>query len=211
MGQIGTGNTSDQHSFVQVIPSGVTAISANFASLAIVNGKVFFTGDGYALGQSNVSTWTDTGLSATMIRAGHTDFYAVSNGTLFITGTGSAGEFGLGNYNHHFTWTTTGKTAQYIDGGNNFSVYLNNGILYSTGRDMEYQLGRGETGGGINSFGAATGQGASNVAAVSTGANFTLILKNDGKVYGVGYNSFGALGTGSSGNVLSSWTAAQYP
>lgn len=137
--------------------------------------------------------------------------YAVSGGTLFGTGWNDHGQLGVvnSNSNFYYSWATTGKTPQYIYGANAFAFYISGGTLYSIGWNSHGELGRnGTTNSG--SFGAAEGQGSSDVVAVTGGDAHTLILKKNGKVYARGDNYMGALGYNSNSDSYNAWVDVQY-
>ena len=215
-GELGTGDTTNRTTFVQVIDSGATAIAGSSGcAFAIVDGKLWATGktDGQGVGGGAKRTsWTNTNFSATMISSSsRPSSYAVSGGTLFGTGWNDHGQLGVvnSNSNFYYSWATTGKTPQYIYGANAFAFYISGGTLYSIGWNSHGELGRnGTTNSG--SFGAAEGQGSSDVVAVTGGDAHTLILKKNGKVYARGDNYMGALGYNSNSDSYTAWVDVQY-
>ena len=212
-GQLGTETLDDKKSFVQVIPRGATAIAASYyTALALVDGSVYGTGNIKHLGfATDSSAWRELGLLATAIAGNKmiANVLAVSSGLFAVRGANPYGEFGLGNTTTQTDWTSTGKTPDYMGAGYYHTFYLSGGALYTTGGNSFGQLGRNGVTGSLV-FGVSTGQGGSNVVAAAGGGFHTLILKNNGKVYGRGANSYGQIGMGIDVNWPDTWDAVNY-
>ena len=76
----------------------------------------------------------------------------------------------------------------------NAFILKNNGTLWSCGYNEYGQLGLGNTT-NRNTFTQVT-TNINDIKSVYCGCHYTLILKNDGTLWGCGYNNCGQLGLG---------------
>jgi len=120
-----------------------------------------------------------------------------SNGTLWSTGYNWIGELGLGDRTRRHTFTQIGTATNWItcDGGHGTSYAINSDSeLWGWGNNYHNELGQGYT---ENYYTTPQRMGTdTDWLAVSVGEQQSMFLKNDGRLYGVGYNGFGTLGIG---------------
>ena len=125
-----------------------------------------------------------------------------SDGSLWGMGQNLNGQLGDGTFNNaNLPEPIVASNVTAIAAGGYHSLFLkSDGSLWAMGRDANGQLGDGTN---IN---AAYGINlpelimASNVTAVAAGLYYTLFLKGDGSVWGMGDNQYGQLGDGTYGN-----------
>jgi alpha-tubulin suppressor-like RCC1 family protein len=214
-GELGLGDISNSMTFVEVTDlssKNITAISVGFyQSFALSNsGKVYATGLNYdgQLGlddHTNHNTFTEvTGLNDKNIIAISTNVdhsLALSgSGKVYATGDNANGELGLGDYDNRNTFTEvtslSDKNIIAISVGFYQSFALSgSGKVYATGLNYGGQLGLGDHT-NHNTFTEVIGLNDKNIIAISTGADHSLALSSEGKVYAAGDNYQGQLGLG---------------
>ena len=123
-----------------------------------------------------------------------------NDGTLWCCGQNAYGQLGLGNSANKTTFTQITTNADdvkeiYCGGGHTF-ILENDGTLWGCGWNNWGQLGLGDTT-DRNTFTQIT-TNTDNIKEIYCGYAYTFILKNDGTLWGCGYNSFGNLGLGDS-------------
>ena len=121
-----------------------------------------------------------------------------NDGTLWGCGRNDLGQLGLGDTNHRTTFTqvtTNTDNIKEIYCGENYTFILkNDGTLWSTGYNGFGELGLGDTTNRYT-FTQVTAN-ANDIKEVYCGDYYTIILKNDGTLWGCGQNNYGALGLG---------------
>ena len=121
-----------------------------------------------------------------------------NDGTLWGTGYNTSGQLGLGDITDRniFTQITTNTNdIKSVYCGYYYTLILkNDGTLWSCGRNDYGQLGLGDTN-DRNIFTQVT-TNADNIKEIYCGAFHTVVLKNDGTLWGFGYNGSGELGLG---------------
>ena len=129
----------------------------------------------------------------------------MSDGTVYGTGSNGAGQLGTGDYTDKTSLTLmtgipSGKKAIAISCGSNFTIVLmSDGTVYGTGNNNDGEIGNGSNGGSLkyNTLTQMTSVPSGKLAvAISCGELHTIVLLNDGTVWGTGYNSVGQLGIG---------------
>ena len=126
-----------------------------------------------------------------------------NDGTLWGCGYNrDYGQLGLGDNTDRNTFTqitiNTNNIKSVYCGGDHTLILKNDGTLWSCGRNNYGQLGLGDTGGRAT-FTQVTAN-ADNIKKVYCGREHTFILKNDGTLWGCGYNGNGQLGLGDTNN-----------
>ena len=124
-----------------------------------------------------------------------------SDGTVWATGDNGSGQLGIGT-SGDFRITLT----EMIDSNNSDIIAIaasyrtivlkSNGTVWGTGDNWSGSLGIGTSGDTRTTLTAMTDFN-SSVAAIATGFEHTIVLKNDGTVWATGDNNDGQLGIGS--------------
>src|SRR5579862_68697 len=213
-GQLGDGTTTDQHSPEQIVfNGGVTAIAAGSDHSLFLKGNALW---GMGL---NDNGQLGTGTSCEIHGASQimsSNVYVIAGGylhSLFITTDGSIWSMGynyfgqLGNGNGNTAYSPveiltnhsvfSGGTA--ISGGYLHSLYLFAApghviSLWAMGDNIE-----GDVGDGTNTTRYSPEEIlSSGVTAIAAGGGFSLLIKSDGSLWGMGANQDGALGGGTS-------------
>ena len=125
-----------------------------------------------------------------------------NDGTLWGCGKNDYGQLGLGDTTHRYTFTQITTNVNDIKsvycGKNHTFMLKNDGTLWSCGRNEDGQLGLGDSN-HRNTFAQVT-INADDIKEIYCGDYHTFILKNDGTLWGAGYNGYGQLGLGDSNN-----------
>ena len=198
----------------QIVASNVTAIAAGWQHSLFLkrDGSLWAMGT-FGYGQSGDGTFNQTNRpelilasNVTAIAAGsYHSLFIKSDGSLWAMGGNIVGQLGDGTYtanppfgvNHPELIIASNVTA--IAAGGSFSLFCKkDGSLWGMGEGDAGQLGAAVTG-------RTTENGptnnpvliiASNVTAIAAGDTFSLFLKNDGSLWGMGGNQYGQLGDG---------------
>ena len=129
-------------------------------------------------------------------------FILKNDGTLWSCGRNDYGQLGLGDGTNRTTFTLVTTNANNIKSiycGHSFTFILkNDGTLWSTGYNEDGRLGLGD-GSNRATFTQVT-TNTNDIKEVYCSASYTFILKNDGTLWGCGYNGEGALGLGDGSN-----------
>ena len=125
-----------------------------------------------------------------------------NDGTLWSTGYNGCGQLGLGDYTNRTTFTQITTNADDVKSvycnGNHTIILKNDGTLWGCGDNGYGQLGLGDTTNRTTFTQITTN--ADNIKSVYCGRLYTLILKNDGTLWGCGANDYGQLGLGDTTN-----------
>lgn len=121
-----------------------------------------------------------------------------TDGTVWTVGYNAYGQLGLGDTNYRATPTQIPSISgvKAISVGYKYTILLKaDGTVWSMGLNEQGQLGTGDT---INKYTPTQLIGISDVSAISAagGGSHTILLKADGTVWSMGYNSYGQLGHG---------------
>ena len=121
-----------------------------------------------------------------------------NDGTLWGCGRNDYGQLGLNDTKGRTTFTIIGINTNDIKsvycGYTHTLILKNNGTLWGCGRNDYGQLGLGDTS-NRNTFTQITNN-ANDIKSVYCGHDYTIILKNDGTLWGCGYNGYSQLGLG---------------
>ena len=142
---------------------------------------------------TQVTTNTDD-IKSVYCGADHS-FILKNDGTLWGSGYNGYGNLGLGDNTHRYTFTqiTTNVKSVYC-GAYHTLILKNDGTLWSTGCNGNGQLGLGDSSHRYTFTEITTN--VNNIKSVYCGRYHTFILKNDGTLWGCGYNAYGQLGLG---------------
>ena len=229
-GQLGTGNTTQQTSFITVYTPGLgitcTAINAGVSSHSLIllsDGSVWATGSNVygQLGYGGLVQKTsfikvynpgnNSNIKCTSVSTGsYYSLILLSNGSLQASGLNTSGQFGLPK-EPYLTLTFLDIYATSISVAQDFVIFTKiDGSVWSKGFNSSGQLGTGDTKQRISFtkvYNPANNLTANNVSitctAVSCGGSHSLILLTDGSVWSAGYNVTGQLGTGDTANKTS--------
>jgi len=219
-GQLGDGTTTDRTTPVQVtVPNGLPVIAVaaggNSYSLFVTNdGKLWAMGSN---GWGQLGDGTDNITKRTTPVQVAANVIAVSAGaqhSLFVTGNGNLWAMGYNATGELGDGTTTNRSSPVqvknslgvavtnviaVAAGGDFSLYVtSDGKLWAMGGNFYGQLGNGATSG--NNANPMPVQVATNVTAVAAGGAHSMYLTNDGKLWAMGWNTFGQLGDGTTTN-----------
>jgi len=134
------------------------------------------------------------------------EFHSVAlttNGLIWGWGNNNSGQLGLGN-DAPLTVTIPTQLGDATDWVNIVAGYYhtlalkNNGTLWSWGANESGQLGLGDT--DLDRYEPVQLNNDTDWSMVAGGANHTIALKTNGGIWSWGYNSFGQLGLGYSGD-----------
>ena len=122
-------------------------------------------------------------------------FILKNDGTLWGCGANSYGQLGLGDTTSRNIFTKIINGIKSVYCGNSHTIILkNDGTLWACGYNNAGQLGLGDKI-NRNTFTQIT-TNTNDIKSVYCGYDYTFILKNDGTLWGCGYNEQGQLGLG---------------
>jgi alpha-tubulin suppressor-like RCC1 family protein len=197
----------------QIVASNVTAISAGADHSLFLKSDGSLWGMGInGNGQLGDGTYNTTNLperivaSNVMAIAAGANFslFLKTDGSLWAMGENDSGQLGDGTYNRTNKperIVTSNVTA--IAVGEYFSLFLkSDGSLWAMGGNDFGQLGDG-TYFSVSPWGTNNPEQivTSNVTAIAAGGWHSLFLKNDGSLWGMGWNNQGQLGDGTYGSL----------
>lgn len=131
-----------------------------------------------------------------------------TSGQLSVWGLNNYGQLGTGDITNYTTPQQTSAIFQKISAGFYHSAGIRNGQLYTWGKHTEGALGLGTSNGNIEIVGTdrivktPTATSLLDMKDVSSGYNYTLVLKNEGQVYSSGDGSYGKLGNNQTENIM---------
>ena len=207
-GQLGLGDTDHRAILTQITTNtnNIKSVHCGGDHTIILKNDNTLWGCGHngygQLGLSNTSNRnvftkiTDNVKSADCGR-GHT-IILKNDGTLWGCGRNSYGQLGLGSTSNKYTFTqitTNTDNTKSIYCGDNYELILkNDGTLWGCGRNANGQLGLGDSSDRATFTQITTN--ANDIKLIRCGECHTIVLKNDGTLWGTGYNSNGKLGLG---------------
>ena len=123
-------------------------------------------------------------------------FAIMDNGELWACGTNTSGKLGLGDTANRsaFEKVNISDVKEIICGPSVTYIIKNDGSAWGCGSVS--LLGIEYSDYGIPTFTQLPEPVNTNVKEISCGEGYTMILKNDGTLWGIGYNNFGSLGLG---------------
>ena len=214
-GQLGLGDTTDRYIFTQI-----TTNINNIKSVCCGrNHTLILKNDGTLWGCGN-NSYNQLGLEDTTNRYTFTQittnindikqiycgdahtFILKNDGTLWGCGWNGDGRLGLGDFNNRSTFTQVTTNVNNIKeiycGVNHTFILKNDGTLWGCGDNSYGQLGLGDTTNRTTFTQVTTN--INDIKQIYCGTSHTLILKNDGTLWGIGYNGCGQLGLGDTTN-----------
>jgi hypothetical protein len=220
-GQLGDGTTTNRYTLTAMNLSNLSgkipvAISCGSLHTMVLMSDGTVYGCGYNVdGQLGDGTTTDRYTLTAMTNntektpvaidcgVGHT-IVLMNDGTVYGCGNNYSGQLGDGTDSNRYTLTAmtnnTEKTPVAISCGSAHTIVLmSDGSVYGSGYNYFDQLGDGTTTGRYT-LTAMTNTTEKIPVAISCGAAHTMVLMNDGTVYGCGNNNSGQLGDGTTVN-----------
>ncbi len=207
-GQLGTGDTTDVSTPVEILVDGVSgsvaAVAAGGSHTIILktDGTLWVTGNnnygelgtGDTTGVNTpveISVGDSTSVEAIAAGVEHT-FILKTDGSLWVTGRNNYGQLGTGDTVDITTpveiivgGPSVGVAA--VSAGLNHTMILKtDGTLWATGRNTNGQLGTGDTIDVDTPVEVLTGGISGSVASVAAGGSLTAILKTDGTLWMAG-------------------------
>ena len=131
-----------------------------------------------------------------------TSFAIKSDGTLWCCGYNNYGQLGLNDFTNRRVFTQVGTDTDwdFISCGAAHTIARKtNGTIWTTGYNAAGQLGLGDNTNRKVFTQVGTDSDWSKI--ISCGWNFTLVVKNDGTLWGTGVNGYGQLGLGTNTSV----------
>ena len=214
-GQLGLGDTTNRNTFTQVTTNTDNikdVYCGEHHTFILKNDGTLWScgcnersqlglGDGY-----NRTTFTKITTNADDVKeiyyGGSHTFMLKNDGTLWSTGWNVFGQLGLGDTTDRNTFTQVTTNVDNIKsvycGMHHTIILKNDSTLWGCGWNEHGQLGLGD---GYNrtTFTQIT-TNTDNIKDVYCGACYTIILKNDGTLWGCGRNDYGQLGLGDTTN-----------
>ncbi len=208
----GAGNTNSATSIFRVETAPIANLAAGYYHSLALNsaGQVFaWGGNGYGQLGNGTTTGSKTPVQVSSLTS---TIFAIAVGeyhSLALTSSGNVFAWGYNNYGQLGNGTTTNSTTpaqvsnltgiNSIAGGSYHSLALNsNGNVFAWGYNGNGELGNGTT---TNSTTPVQTTGITGtVTAIAAGADHSLALTSDGKVWAWGWNYYGQLGNGTTTN-----------
>ena len=202
-GELGLGDTSERSTFTQ-ITDGVKSVYCGYEHTIILKNDNTLWGSGYnvygqlGLGDTNnryIFTKITGDVKSVCCGDGHT-LILKNDGTLWGCGANDYGQLGLGDTTQRSIFTQIAINTDNIKSvccGESYTLILkNDGTLWGCGVNGSGQLGLEDT--NARTTFTMINSNPGNIKSIYCGLNHTLILQNDGTLYGCGDNSKGELG-----------------
>ena len=214
-GQLGLEDTNSKTTFTQAIANtdDIKSVYCGYCHTIILKNDGTLWGCGanssgqLGLGDTNYrNTFTEITTNTNNIKSvccgRDCTFILKNDGTLWSCGDNTYGQLGLGDGGNRTTFnqvtTNTDDTKSVSCGDYHTLILKNDGTLWSCGANNVGQLGLGDTTDRTTFTEIITN--VDDIKQVCCGANHTIILKNDGTLWGCGNNSNGQLGLGDTTN-----------
>jgi alpha-tubulin suppressor-like RCC1 family protein len=232
LGQLGVNNGKTSRTWKNSGLKKVTLVACGlFHAMCVADNRLYVTGsnDNKQLGvnspkgKSYIDKWTKTIYGdITALACGYTHSLFVSRGCLWVAGSNSCGQLGLGSSSGTYWLQTQTNAVSQIACGEYHSLYVgdNNISLYVTGRNGTGQLGLGYTSEEVVNWTKAPNIYAWGITAVSAGRHHSIIkaygplLSNPGIVsdwiWVTGDNYYKQLGLPLSTSKITSWCQLPY-
>ena len=211
-GQLGIGSSGGSSGCSQVNNNVRQIACGNYHTMILKNdGSLWACGSNtygqLGLGDANhrstfTQVTTNINNDVKQVYCGGDHTYILKNdGSVWACGDNSSGQLGLGTtttkIKNTFTQVTTNisDVKQIACGDSHIIILKNDGSLWSCGNDGYGQLGLGGTA-NRSIFTQVTTNINNDVKQIACGSINTIILKNDGSLWGCGYNGYGQLGIG---------------
>ena len=205
-GQLGDGSTVDRSEFVEVIADSAETVSAGdeHSMVLMQDGSVRVSGDNeYGQLGDESTDFQDSFLEVltsgvTAVSAGSQHSMVLKqDGSVWVTGDNAYGQLGdgLARSRHSFAQVISSGGKAIAAGYDHSIVLKQDGSVWVTGRNNYGQLGIGAM---ATSFTSTFRQVISTgTKAVAAGDYHSMVLKDDGSLWGTGANLYGQLGDGS--------------
>ena len=222
-GHLGLGDTTNRSTFTQVTSvNNVKQIACGYSHTVVLknDGTVWACGNnnygqlGIGIANENNNTnFVQVNNDVKQITCGYSHTFVIKNDdSLWGCGWNDVGQLGLGHKSNVLSFVKIESiinTIKMISCGRKYTaMVLDNGKLYITGDNNSGQLGLGDTKDRMNfmnvfvkqdeinamQYITANGFDKGSVKQVACSQTHLLILKNDGTVWGCGYNGYGQLG-----------------
>ena len=211
-GQIGLGDTTNRKAFMQITTNTDDIESfycgENYTILLKNNGTLWACGANVygqlGLGdENNRKTFaiisTNTNDVKSIYCGNNYTFILKNDGTLWGCGYNNAGQLGFGDTSNRKTFTQITNNVKSVYCGYGHTIILkNDNTLWGCGANGNGQLGLGNTNNKTTFTQITTN--VDNIKSVYCGDCYTSILKNNGTLWGTGYNAYGQLGLGDTNN-----------
>ncbi len=209
-GQLGLGDTSNRETFTQITNNTDNIKSiycSHFHTIILKNDGTLWGCGRNNLGQLGLGDTTHRYIF-TQITTNVSDIKSIycgqshtiilkNDGTLWGCGRNDLGELGLGDTDNRIILTqitiNTDDIKSIYCGDEHTIMLKNDGTLWGCGWNKYNQLGLGEDTSDKNTFTQITNN-TDDVKSAYCGSEQTFILKNDGTLWGCGYNKHGQLG-----------------
>jgi alpha-tubulin suppressor-like RCC1 family protein len=217
-GQLGNGNTTQQKTLTAMTnTTGKTPVSIScggyYTIVLMDDGSIYGCGWNYNGQLGNGSTTTTSTLTAMTNTTGKTPvsiscggyhtIVFMDDGSIYGCGDNQYGQLGDGTTNTQTTLTAItnipGTPVSISCGGYYIIVFMDDGSIYGCGDNQYGQLGDGTTT-KKTTLTAMTNTTGKTPVSISCGTNHTMVLMDDGSIYGCGYNTYGRLGNGTNTN-----------
>ena len=212
---LGLGDTSHRDIFTQITTNtdNIKSVYCGYEYNLILKNDNTLWGCGYnnygQLGLGNttdIATFTQITTNTDNIKSvycgeNHT-IILKNDGTLWGCGLNTSGQLGLGDTNNRATFTqittNTDNIKSVYCGASHTFILKNDGTLWGCGNNSYGRLGT-ESVDNKTAF-TIIDSNPGNIKSICCGNDYTLILKNDGTLWGCGNNQYGQLGLGDTAN-----------